>query len=209
MKPKHFSSTLAIALALAATSLHADEAQTYHIAPQALGKALTGFADRHNFKLMYDSNLAHGLRTQGVNGSLGRDAALRKLLEGSGLDYRYTAPGTVTLVKATQPPGKPTSAPAQKPDRSDATVLPTVTVIGKPEHKDPYNEDYVIPDATVGTKTDTPIMETPLNVQVVSKQVLKDQQVIRLDQALKNVSGVTVTSAGDGTQGGSPNLGRQ
>jgi iron complex outermembrane receptor protein len=34
-------------------------------------------------------------------------------------------------------------------------------------------------------------METPLNVQVITKQVLKDQQVIRLDQALSNISGVT------------------
>ncbi|NOU23273.1 MAG: TonB-dependent siderophore receptor [Methyloglobulus sp.] len=56
---------------------------------------------------------------------------------------------------------------------------------------DPYNTDYVLPKATAGTKTNTPVMETPLNVQSISKQVLKDQQVIRLDQALKNVSGVT------------------
>jgi copper chaperone CopZ len=52
------------------------------------------------------------------------------------------------------------------------------------------NPDYVQPDAT-GTKIDTPVMETPLNVKVIIKQVLKDQQVINLDQALKNVSGVT------------------
>lgn len=52
-------------------------------------------------------------------------------------------------------------------------------------------ESYVVPNATSGTKTNTPIMETPLNVQVISQQVLKDQQVIRLEDALKNVSGVT------------------
>jgi iron complex outermembrane recepter protein len=50
----------------------------------------------------------------------------------------------------------------------------------------------VLPNATSGTKTDTPIMETPMNVQLISKQVLKDQQVISLDKALRNVSGVTV-----------------
>ena len=68
-----------------------------------------------------------------------------------------------------------------------------MTVFGKAENDDtdPYNSDYVQPDATTGTKTDTPIMETPLNVQVITKQVLKDQQVIRLDQALSNISGVT------------------
>jgi iron complex outermembrane receptor protein len=36
-------------------------------------------------------------------------------------------------------------------------------------------ESSVAPSATSGTKTDTPIMDTPLNVQVVTQQVLRDQ----------------------------------
>jgi len=88
-------------------------------------------------------------------------------------------------------PGKKSSARFG----SDITTLEPMTVTAKDGYdaKDPYNEDYVLPNATSGTKTDTPIMETPLNVQVISKQVLKDQQVITLDQALKNVSGVTLS----------------
>ncbi len=54
---------------------------------------------------------------------------------------------------------------------------------------------YVASRATSGTKTDTPIMDTPVNVQVITQQVIKDQQVIVLDQALKNVSGVTTDSS--------------
>ncbi|MCX5728618.1 MAG: TonB-dependent receptor plug domain-containing protein, partial [Nitrospirae bacterium] len=63
-------------------------------------------------------------------------------------------------------------------------------------------ESYVVQNAISGTKTNTPIMETPLNVQVISQQALKDQQVISIDQALKNVSGVTTTTnvAGGGDQ---------
>ncbi len=38
---------------------------------------------------------------------------------------------------------------------------------------------------SIGTKTNTPIMETPLNVQSVSQQVLRDQQITDLAQALK------------------------
>ncbi len=80
---------------------------------------------------------------------------------------------------------------------SDVTALETMTVYGEYDAKDPYNEDYVLPNATAGTKTDTPIMETPLNVQVITKQVLKDQQVINLGQALKNVSGVATSGTAD------------
>lgn len=79
---------------------------------------------------------------------------------------------------------------------NETTALPEMTV-----HAQPTDEtSYVIPNATSGTKTDTPIMETPLNIQVIPQQVLKDQQVITLDQALKNVSGVT-TNSSNFTQG--------
>jgi iron complex outermembrane recepter protein len=82
------------------------------------------------------------------------------------------------------------------PNSNADTTLPKVTVEADSEYDpeyyaDPYNKDYVIPNATAGTKTDTPIMETPLNVQVISKQVLKERQVIRLADSFKNVSGVT------------------
>jgi iron complex outermembrane receptor protein len=90
--------------------------------------------------------------------------------------------------------------------KGDETTLPKVTVEADPENPyddptwqtNPYNTDYVLPKATAGTKTNTPVMETPLNVQVISKQVLKDQQVISLDKALRNISGVTTTSATGG-----------
>ena len=82
--------------------------------------------------------------------------------------------------------------------------LPIPVAIAKKAKSDPYNEDYVLPNATSGTKTDTPIMETPLNVQVISKQVMKDQQVITLSDSLKNVSGITTANGGlsGGTDGG-------
>ncbi len=94
-------------------------------------------------------------------------------------------------------------ANAQPSPQSSTPTLKQMTVIGTTDYgpDDPYNPNYVLPKATGGTKTDTPIMETPLNVQVISKQVLKDQQVITLDQALKNVSGVTTNGSG-GNEGG-------
>ena len=61
--------------------------------------------------------------------------------------------------------------------------------------QDPYNKSYVLQNATTGTKTNTPVMDTPLNVQVVNQQALKDQQATTLATALQNVSGVTVTDS--------------
>lgn len=49
---------------------------------------------------------------------------------------------------------------------------------------------YSVRAATTGTRTDTPIRDIPQSIQVVPRQVLEDQQVIRVSDALQNVSGV-------------------
>ncbi|PSB09567.1 TonB-dependent siderophore receptor [Pleurocapsa sp. CCALA 161] len=52
-------------------------------------------------------------------------------------------------------------------------------------------DDYVVPKVTSATRSDTSILDTPESVQVIPQKVLEDQQIIRLDEALRNVSGVT------------------
>ncbi|MEN9869436.1 MAG: hypothetical protein RLZZ171_419, partial [Cyanobacteriota bacterium] len=54
--------------------------------------------------------------------------------------------------------------------------------------------DYAVPDSTTATRTDTPLKDIPQSIQAVPQQVIKDQQANRLEDALRNVSGV---SAGD------------
>ena len=49
---------------------------------------------------------------------------------------------------------------------------------------------YKVERAATATKTDTPVMETPFSIQVVPQQVVRDQQAVRLDTALNNISGV-------------------
>lgn len=60
-----------------------------------------------------------------------------------------------------------------------------ITVTGEQE------DDYFAPDASTATRTDTPILDIPASIQVIPRQVLEDQQVTELDEALTNVSGVT------------------
>jgi len=160
------------------------------IPPQPLATALDALSKQSGLHLFYSDALVQGKRSPGLNGQYTSRQAVEKLLAGSGLGHTFTADNAVAI--------KP--APNRESGTSAPTTLPKVTVTSKAEYDntDPYNEDYVIPNATTGTKTDTPIMETPLNVQVISKQVLKDQQVISLDQALKNVSGITSNSNGSG-----------
>jgi iron complex outermembrane recepter protein len=58
---------------------------------------------------------------------------------------------------------------------------------------------YATPDATGATKTDMPIMLTPISVQVIPLQVQQDQQVVALDQAIQNIGGVIPNNDSYGT----------
>lgn len=51
--------------------------------------------------------------------------------------------------------------------------------------------DYLVPDATVGSRTDTPIRDLPFSVQVVPQQLLEDRQVQSVNDALRTAVGVT------------------
>lgn len=73
---------------------------------------------------------------------------------------------------------------AQTSPSSPTTTLPEMVVAEQPE------QAYAVKQATTATKTDTPIIETPVSIQVVPQQVLQDQSAYRLQDAVKNVSGV-------------------
>lgn len=83
-------------------------------------------------------------------------------------------------------------------DPSSGTTLEKVTVEADATDpyddpnwaNDPYNKAYTIRNSSTATKTDTPIFDTPVSVQVVPRSVMDDQKVTRITDALENVSGV-------------------
>ncbi|NOU23826.1 MAG: TonB-dependent receptor [Methyloglobulus sp.] len=184
------------------------QTQQFNIPAQALDNALTELADAAELKLLFQSAVVSNLKSHAVSGNYTPKQALDIMLDGTGLNSRSTGTNAVTIEKQTAKMVNQNVALVGKEQgqgSGSGTTLPKVTVEADSSYDpdyyaDPYNKDYVIPNATAGTKTDTPIMETPMNVQVITKQVLKDQQVVRLDQALKNVSGVT-TNSSNFTQG--------
>lgn len=69
-------------------------------------------------------------------------------------------------------------------DDTAVTELSPVQVLGLAERS------YRVDTAFTATKTDIPLMETPVSVQVVPKAVMEDQKTTRIKDALENVSGV-------------------
>ena len=113
-------------------------------------------------------------------------------------NIRITITGEDNTPSAEVIPGNQDLVLSITPEVNTAQTEPDgeIEVIATGEGED---SDYVVTEATSATRTDTPILDTPQSVQVIPQQVLEDQQVIRLDEALRNVSGVTF---------GGSNLGR-
>jgi len=84
----------------------------------------------------------------------------------------------------------PLVAPAHAQE-ADRATLPAVNVVGA------QDDGYTTPDATSGTKTNAPLRDVPQTINVVPARVLEDQHVNSMQDALKNVPGVSF-SHGDG-----------
>jgi iron complex outermembrane receptor protein len=106
----------------------------------------------------------------------------------AGLTFAVASDVTVTQQPETpQREEKPTSeTPPEEPAVPQNDPIELV-VTGQ-------QDGYRVPDALTVTKTDTPLRDIPANIQVVPRQVFEDQGVLRLDEALRNVGGVTFNS---------------
>jgi iron complex outermembrane receptor protein len=62
------------------------------------------------------------------------------------------------------------------------------------------DDDYYVPNTSVGTRTDTPLRDIPQSIQVVPQQVLQDRQARRITDGLENVSGVNSIQTAAGSR---------
>lgn len=95
------------------------DAQSFNIPAQSLDSALTALADQSGLTLLFASDQVSGLRTAGVTGSHTPEAALRILLSGTGLIYRFSDATTITL------------EPAAVEQKSGPVQLAPITVTGE------------------------------------------------------------------------------
>ncbi|MGV1836377.1 TonB-dependent siderophore receptor [Rhizobium rhizogenes] len=96
-------------------------------------------------------------------------------------------------------PKKPETVAAQKNDRVDGdTVLKPITV--KSGGQDGATKGYQPVSTVTATRADTPLIDIPQAVNVVSQDVLKDQKAQSLDDALSNISGISQSNTLGGTQ---------
>jgi iron complex outermembrane receptor protein len=190
-------------------SVHAQDAvppaiKTFDIPPQPLSSALLQFSETTNLELLFDAAMTQDLQTKGVSGDYNQDDALRRLLNETGLTYRMTSAGSVTLEKAPIVPVP--SAPAaqdrqsQLPDTnsratSGAKPVKVPEIVVKEVRERDDTQTYVAEESTTATRTDTPIRDVPQSIQVITRKVIEEQRTFRLQDALQNVSGINATES--------------
>ncbi|HET9863137.1 MAG TPA: STN domain-containing protein, partial [Steroidobacteraceae bacterium] len=104
-----------------------DGAVDFHIAAQEAGGALTEFSAQSGLQVLFDYAAVEGIRTRALEGRMSAAAALRKLLEGTGLTSRAVNARTVSILRAPRAP-RPRSASAARPKPKRAAAPPATGV---------------------------------------------------------------------------------
>ncbi|GJL56026.1 MAG: hypothetical protein NPIRA02_31580 [Nitrospirales bacterium] len=168
--------------------------KTFQISPGPLDVALTSFAREGGIHLAYDSTIIEGRDSQGVSGRLLLDDALTQLLDGTGLSHHPNQTGIIRVVERLEV-AMPDERDNLERDMVDAqnfdkTASPPRIKLSEVVVRESRETGYGAVAASTATKTDTPIKETPVSIQVVPRQVIEDQAAQRLQDVYKNVSGV-------------------
>lgn len=156
----------------AASAVAAGAAMRFDIPAQDLNQALLSFATRAGLQLAYDPARLDGRRSAAVAGDLTADQALDLLLAGTGFTWRYTGPDRVALEAL--------------PEGGTAVRLDPLRVDGARtgERANGPVAGYVATRSAAGTKTDTPLIETPQSVSVVTADQIRVQKASTLADAL-------------------------
>ena len=102
-----------------------------------LKQALNEFAQREHLQLVYVSQVANDVQTQGAPAGLSQRATLQAMLRGTGLQFRYLNANTVTILPADKPeavdPPQSTPPPpssSQGDNKKNPKTLQAITVTG-------------------------------------------------------------------------------
>ena len=173
---RHPRSLLAVAV-LAVASLHA-AAQTarFDIPAQPLPEALARFAAQSGMQLVYPPDLVQGRRANAVQGMHAPDAALAELLRGTGLRMRRDG---ATLV-------------LERQSAESAAALPEVRVAAQADTETATGPVHGLAArrSATATKTDTPLIETPQSITVITAEQMRTLRTASLEQAFEYSAGV-------------------
>ncbi len=178
--------TTAAGMGMAVAQAQAASSRSVWSAPAGpLNRALAVFGSQSGTQLSYDASIVRGKTTGGVKGATTRQQAIAQLLRGTGLSYSFTDATSVVI-------SAPAAASGGAATEAGAITLDTINVQGAGDGAN----GYVATRSVGGTKTDTPLIETPASVSVVTNQQIRDQNAKSIAQALRYTPGIVAEQRG-------------
>ncbi len=162
---------------VAAELAQGTDERAFDIAAQSLADGLMAFKEQSGLQLAYKSGDVAGLATRGVSGTMTQAQALVRLLAGTGLTYEFTANSTVTLTRIDA-------------TGDDRLTLGTIAIQGRGENATGPVDGYVARRSATATKTDTPLIETPQSISVITRDQMDARNVNKINEALRYTPGV-------------------
>jgi len=191
--PLALALALLLSAALPVNPLHAQDAyqqssKTYSITAGSLEDVITRFTAAAGIALSFDPALVSGLRSAGLSGRYSHEEGLRQILRGSGLEAVVRSDGSYTLRKLSSA-------------ASEESTLAPVIVHANAEQENAWSAvtGYVAKRSATGTKTDTPIIETPQSLTVIGAEEIETMKSQNLQDALGYVAGVNRAEGQDRT----------
>ncbi|MBY0331959.1 MAG: TonB-dependent siderophore receptor [Acetobacteraceae bacterium] len=173
----------------AAVAQAAPTAPTYGFAIPAgpLPGALNAFGRTTGLSVLFTQAEAAGAQSPGVSGSMTAEAALARLLAGTGWSHRFADARTVTLARATTPDG----AVALPEVRVQAGLILPQATIGPPPPA--FAGGQVGTGGRVGLLGNRSVFDTPFSQTNYTEQLIRDQQARSLPDLLANDPSVRIT----------------
>lgn len=159
----------------------------YHVAAGPLGNVLAQFAAQAGVQLSFDGTLAN-VRSEGIDGVYSVRDGFRRLLDNTGYELLDLQDGSYSVRRAA----------LAASDAAAGDALPVVSVIGRRDGEtgEAQMSGYAAQRGSSATKTDTPLMETPRSISVVTRDQMSDQGVQTAEQALRYTAGVLTEVTG-------------
>lgn len=179
--PRLSRASLLLTAALTAPAAFAQPARLVYDLPAApLATTLNRIAVQNDRVLSVDPALMRGLDAPALHGSYTLDEALRHVTAGSGLEPVALPGGALTFKRNAQA----------------VPILTPISVTGAAENAWGPVQGYVARRSATATKTDTPIIETPQSISVITADRYHTLGATNIKDALAYTPGVSTTTYG-------------
>ncbi|HEY0121909.1 MAG TPA: TonB-dependent siderophore receptor [Rhizobium sp.] len=166
----------------------------FSIRSQSLASAISEFIRTSGWQVTYGAQLAAGKSSHAVSGSMAPSRALQTLLAGTGISVRLTGSRSAALIDSL-------SAQGAGAINDGSTVLAPIDVKGTAGASTEGTNSYTSGQVTVAGKLPVDVREVPNSISVVTRKRMDDQNVVTVNDALKQTVGVTAvpySGIGDG-----------